>query len=92
MAACDFLKAHYYIDDEGLASWFEMPLTEAAPITPIDIWAAGMQMAFFDYATQHATVDETLNKLDPEWREHFRTDIESFRDSDGNLGLRMKNR
>jgi hypothetical protein len=92
MAACDFLKTHYYINDEDLPSWFEMPLTEAAPITPIDIWAAGMQVVFFDYATRHATVDETLDKFDPEWRECFRTDIESFRDSDGNLGLRMMNR
>jgi hypothetical protein len=92
MAACDFLRAHYYINDEDLASWFEMPLTEAAPITPIDIWAAGMQRAFFDYATRHATVDETLAKFDPEWRERFRTDIESFRDNEGNLGLRMMNR
>lgn len=92
MAACDFLGAHYYINDEDLASWFEMPLTEAAPITPIDIWASGMHRVFFDYATRHATVDETLAKFDPEWRERFRTDIESFRDSDGDLGLRMMNR
>ena len=69
-----------------------MPLAEAAPITPIDIWAAGMQLLFFDYATRHATVNETLTMYDPEWRERFRTNVESFRDSDGILGLRMTNR
>ena len=92
MAACDFLTTHYYVNNDDLASWFEMPLAEAAPITPIDIWAAGMQLPFFDYATRHATVDETLTKFDPEWRERFRTNVESFRDSDGILGLRMTNR
>jgi hypothetical protein len=90
LAACDFLMR--YISDDDMASWFEMPLTEAAPITPIDIWASGMQRLLFDYATYHATVDETLTKFDPEWRERFRTNVESFRDSDGNVGLRITDR
>ena len=51
-----------------------------------------MQLLFFDYATRHAKAEETLYKFDPEWRERFRTNVKSFRDADGVLGLRMTNR
>lgn len=90
MAVCDFLMAHYYVDD--VASWFEMPLNEAAPITPVDLWASGQTKLFFDYATRHVTADETLTKYEPDWRERYRSDYETFRDADGGIGIRTRDR
>jgi hypothetical protein len=90
VAACDFLVGHFHIED--VASWFEMRITESAPITPIDLWASGERVLFFDYGTGHLAPEETLDKFDPEWRERYRTDFVTFRDEDGNLGLRMRER
>ncbi len=88
MAACDFLQKHYYVDD--VASWFEMPMHEAAPIAPVDLWSAGQTRAFFDYATRHIDALDALAKYDPEWRERYQTDYETFRDEDGYTGIRAK--
>jgi len=90
LAACDFIASHFYVDD--LASWFEMRIIDDAPITPIDLWISGQPVLFFEYATRHLTPEETMNKFDPEWRQRYASDFETFRDSDGNLGLRMRDR
>jgi transcriptional regulator with XRE-family HTH domain len=90
LAARDFIASHYYVDD--IASWFEMRIIDGAPVTPIDLWTTGQQILFFEYVTRHLTPEETMNEFDPEWRERYRSDFETFRDSDGNLGLRMRDR
>jgi len=90
VAACDFLTDHYHVED--IASWFEMPLRDDVPVTPIHLWISGRPQLFFDYGTRHATADATLDALDPEWRDRYRTDVRPFRDADGNLGLRIMDR
>ena len=90
LAAHDFIASHYYVDD--IASWFEMRIIDAAPVTPIDLWTTGQQLLFFEYVTRHLTPEETMNKFDPEWRERYGNDFETFRDNDGTLGLRMLDR
>lgn len=90
VAACDFLSGHYHVED--VASWFEMPLRDDAPVTPMDLWMAGQARLMFDYGTGHATADETLTAFEPEWRDHYRTNVETFQDADGNIGLRMTDR
>jgi len=90
LAARDFIASHYYVDD--ITSWFEMRIIDDAPVTPIDLWTTGQQLLFFEYVTRHLTPEETMNKFDPEWRERYQTDFETFRDKDGNLGLRMLDR
>lgn len=90
LAARDFIANHYYADD--IASWFEMRIIDGASVTPIDLWTAGQPLLFFEYVTRHLTPEETMNNFDPEWRQHYRSDFETFRDSDGNLGLRMQDR
>ena len=90
LAARDFIASHYYVDD--IASWFEMRIIDTAPVTPIDLWTTGQQLLFFEYVTRHLTPEETMNKFDPEWRERYRNDSETFRDNDGILGLRMLDR
>jgi transcriptional regulator with XRE-family HTH domain len=88
LAACDFISNHFYVEDIG--QWFEMPITDSAPVTPIDLWADGNPVLVFEYASRHLTPDETLDKFDPSWRERYRTNIEVFRDDDGILGLRIR--
>lgn len=90
LAACDFLAAHFYVED--VASWFEMPLTDGAPVTPIDLWAAGETRMFFDYGTRCSTADSVLMQLDPDWRDRYQSDYETFRDADGSIGIRMQDR
>jgi hypothetical protein len=88
VAACDFLVSHYYVD--SVASWFEMPLNEIAPVTPVELWESGQTKLFFDYATRHVTADDTLTQFDSDWRERYRSDYETFRDADGVLGIRTR--
>lgn len=90
LAARDFIASHYYVDD--IASWFEMRIIDAAPVTPIDLWTTGQQLLFFEYVTRHLTPEETMNRFDPEWRERYSSDFETFRDNDGIIGLRMQDR
>ena len=90
IAAIDLLVGHFYVED--IASWFEVPVSESAPITPIDLWAKGERVLFFDYGMGHLTSEETLNRFDPEWRERYRTDFVTFRSEDGHLGLRVQER
>ena len=88
VAACDLLTDHYHVED--IASWFEMPLRDDVPVTPIDLWITGSPQLFFEYGTRHATAGSTLDALDPEWRDRYRTDVETFRDADGRLSLRKR--
>jgi len=88
VAAIDLLVDHYYLED--VASWFEMRMIESAPVTPMDLWASGERALFFDYGTRHVTPEEALTKYDPDWRERYRTPFVTFRDEEGNLGLRMQ--
>ncbi|MGH3545735.1 MAG: hypoxia/intracellular survival transcriptional regulator MosR [Mycobacteriales bacterium] len=90
LAACDLIAQHYHIDE--IASWFEMPLLDDAPITPIELWASGDQQLVFEHASGHADPDATLSTFDPQWRERYQTVFETFQDDDGKLGLRMKDR
>jgi hypothetical protein len=87
VGALDFLKIHYLVDDLG--SWMETPLREDVPVTPIDLWISGPPKLFFEYGTRHATVEQTLDGYDADWRERYSSEFEVFRDADGTLGLRM---
>lgn len=88
VAACDFILSHFYVSSDDVASWFETPIHDQAPVTPTDLWAGGQRVIFFEYATRHLTPEETLNGFDAEWRERYRSDFETFRDDDGQIGLR----
>jgi len=87
VAAFDMLTSHLWVEDIG--SWIETPLRDDVPVTPLDLWMSGPPKLFFDYGTRHATVDQTLDAHNPGWREQYQSDFETFRDVDGNLGLRM---
>ena len=88
LAACDLVTAHYEIQE--VASWFEMPILEGIPVTPIELWAAHRPDLVFDYASGHSDAEQTLTSWDPEWRERYRSDFEVFRAEDGELSIRLK--
>lgn len=88
LAACDLIVSHYMVDE--IASWFEMPLTALAPVTPITLYAANRADLVFEFASAHADPEALLTEFDPDWRERYRSDFELFEAGDGNRSLRMK--
>ncbi|MCA2302725.1 hypothetical protein JF770_04075 [Mycobacterium intracellulare] len=88
LAACDFIISHLLAED--VAQWFETPIIDGAPITPIDIWSEGNYLVLFEYATQHMTPEQAMNEFRPDWRERFRSSWETFEAGDGNLSIRAK--
>lgn len=89
-AVFDLLAAPLQIHDGG--SWFQVPLSPDAPITPIDLWAAGKEELVFELAHENTNPDAVLDKFDPAWRERYRSDFEVFRADDGDLSVRTKAR
>jgi transcriptional regulator with XRE-family HTH domain len=87
-AACDLIAAHFYVD--GIASWFETPLTGGAGITPIDLWTADRKDLLFEYASTSSDPELLLTKFDPDWRASASSDFEAFRGEDGQLSIRPK--
>ncbi len=88
LAACDLITSHYLVDE--IASWFEMPLSSAAPVTPITLYAAHRADLVFDFASGHADPEALLSEFDPDWRERYRSDFEVFEAGDGNRSIRLK--
>lgn len=89
LAMCDLLGNRYFIQE--IASWFEMPISTDAPVTPIDLYAERKVPILFNHASGHASEpDQLLNAYDPAWRERFRSDYEVYREADGNLSIRPK--
>lgn len=95
VAGCEIIqKFNPVITD--VAMWFEVPIVDEVPITPIDLWATGnLQLAF-----EHARVDAsarvdpylTMDSFDSNWRETYRGDFETFRAEDGELSIRPRER
>ncbi len=88
LAACDLISEHYEVGE--VASWFEMPLTTGAPVTPMDLYAAGRHRLVFEYAGGHTEPEKVLSEFDPDWRERYRSEFEVYRSEDGELSIRPK--
>lgn len=88
LAACDLIALHYMVDE--IASWFEMPLVAAAPVTPIDLYAANRADLVFEFASGHVDPEALLTEFAPDWRERYQSDFEVFVAGDGNRSIRMK--
>lgn len=88
LAACDLIAAHYMVQE--IASWFEMPLSPMAPVTPVDLYSAARSDLVFEFASGHTDPEVLLTQYDPEWRERYRSDFEVFEAGDGNRSIRMK--
>ncbi|MDR0593708.1 MAG: helix-turn-helix domain-containing protein [Bifidobacteriaceae bacterium] len=88
LAACDLIGEHYMVDE--IASWFEMPLSAAAPVTPIDLYSADRADLVFEFGSGHADPEALLTQFDPGWRDRYRSDFEVFEAGDGNRSLRSR--
>jgi len=88
LAACDIISGHYMVEE--IASWFEMPLTDSALVTPLDLYAANRADLVFEYAGGHADPEAVLTEFDSEWRERYQSDFEVFDAADGQPSIRMK--
>ncbi|MCX5601603.1 hypothetical protein OOK29_25975 [Streptomyces phaeochromogenes] len=88
LALCDEISERYEIQE--VASWFEMPLTSEAPVTPIDLHADGWTDLVLEHASGHGDVEQILTTYDPKWRERFRSDFEVYTDVDGGMSIRPK--
>lgn len=87
IAAMDLIAAQLQIKD--IESWFEMPLVDGVPVTPIDLWA---QQSFLvlEFASGHLDPEAALDRFDPSWRETYDSNFETFRNGDGDMSIRMK--
>jgi hypothetical protein len=90
LAACDLIIRHR--DTADIGQWFEMPLVQAVPVTPIDLWSAGEYNLVFEYALQHHDPEVLLDRFQPDWRERYNSDYETFLSGDGQLSIRLRDR
>ncbi|MFJ6984139.1 MULTISPECIES: hypothetical protein [unclassified Streptomyces] len=88
LALCDEITGRYHIQE--VASWFEMPVTASAPITPIDLYADGQPRLVLEHASGHGDEEAILTAYDPKWREHYRSDFEVYLEADGAMSIRPK--
>lgn len=70
------------------ASWMEVPVTGSAPVTKIDLYAAGQLDVIFDLASSHCTPEQALDTAEPNWRERYRSDWEVAVGDDGERYIR----
>ncbi len=88
LALCDVITERYLIQE--VASWFEMPISSAAPVTPIDLYAEGQPGLILEHASGHSDSEQILNAYDPDWRDRFRSEFEVYLDADGEMSIRPK--
>ncbi|MFP7834908.1 hypothetical protein [Marisediminicola sp. LYQ134] len=88
LATCDIITNHYMVEE--IASWFEVPLSSSAPITPIDLYADNRADLVFEFSSGHTDPEGILTQFLPDWREQYRSDFEVFEASDGNFSIRAK--
>ncbi|QGU03146.1 hypothetical protein CKALI_11510 [Corynebacterium kalinowskii] len=87
-AALDIIQNTHYVTE--VASWFEMPVVDSAPITPIDLYVSQRTDLIFDYANGQEDPEDILTKFNPQWREEFASDFVVTMESDGNYSIRPK--
>ena len=87
VAACEVIQKFNPMITE-IALWFEAPIVDEAPVTPIDLWASGDQQLVFEHARLEVDPLTTMGSFDSNWRETF----ETFRAGDGDLSIRMRER
>jgi hypothetical protein len=86
VALVETLRDDHLVSD--VASWMEVPIVPEAPVTPIDLAAAGRLQDVVDIAGSHSTGEAVLDRWQPDWRARYRSDYEVFLAPDGELGTR----
>ena len=85
LAGLDVIASQLTVEE--IESWFETPISDLAPVTPIDMWADGEYLLVLRYASGELTGDATLDGYEPAWRERWRSDFVAFRGDDGNVSI-----
>jgi len=78
-------------DIADVASWLEVPLDAAAPISGLDLLAAGRGDLVLEYANDgKVTPQSVLDRFDPDWRSRHSSAFEVYVDEDGHKALRSR--
>jgi DNA-binding transcriptional regulator YiaG len=74
---------------EDLGSWLEMPLSDVATITPLDLYVGGQFVALLDHVGGHLKAHPMLDQFDPAWREDYGRDsaFDVVQADDGQLSI-----
>lgn len=73
------------------ASWFEIPLRQGYPVTPIEMCAKGRADLVLEWGMQHAqSADGVLDAFDPNWRHNLDDRFESFVAHDGDISIGVR--
>lgn len=88
VAAQDLISSQGRIEE--IVSWFETPIMDAVPVTPIDLWANGQPLLVLQYAARRLRPDDVLTRFDPSWRTTYESAFETFRGEDGQMSIRLK--
>ena len=89
VAFCQIAKDRYLIDD--VAGWLETPIHRKAPITGLDLIAEERYDLALDMASNIMQDDpeRILDRVEPDWREKYRSRVKVFSAPDGLPGLRL---
>ena len=88
VALCEIAAERCHIAD--VARWLETPLHHEAPISGLDLVAAGRLDLVLSLAQDRPDGPElVLDEFDPDWRAKYRSGVEVFPAADGMPGLRL---
>lgn len=88
VAVCELIADRSAIIQD-VAAWLEARLSPEAPVTGIDIMAAGSFDLVFRYAHEDDP-ERILEVFEPAWRDKYRSEIEVFIADDGMPALRPR--
>jgi len=88
VALCDMVSEDHMVADVG--GWFEVPISTAAPVTPLDLLAAEREDLVLEHASEHVSAEVILSRFDDGWRDRYRSEFEVFVASDGKPSLRPR--
>lgn len=59
---------------EDVGSWLEMPLSDSATLTPVDLYVANRIALLLDHAAGHMGAHAMLDAFEPDWRNRYGRD------------------
>jgi len=88
VALCDMVGDDHMVADVG--GWFEVPISTAAPVTPLDLLTGEREDLVLEHASEHVSAELILDRFDEDWSARYRSEFEVFVASDGNTSLRPR--
>ncbi|SIH06844.1 transcriptional regulator [Mycobacteroides abscessus subsp. abscessus] len=88
LAGIDIIASQFTVQE--IESWFETPIVDNLPVTPISIWTSGGYVLVLRYASEDLTPEAVLEAFEPAWRTRWETSFEAVRAEDGYISLDMK--